>query len=97
MALTHEEITAIKKEVIAECKNLFVQIDDCNEKQTEVNRKFANDDKRIDRIMYLQEEGNKKLDKNNKKLDKNNWLAITILGVIITTVVTMILKSNGVF
>lgn len=90
MALTHEEITAIKKEVIAECKNIFVQIDDCNEKQTEVNRKFANDDKRIDRIMYLQEAG-------NKKLDKNNWLTITILGIIITTVVTMILKSNGVF
>lgn len=90
MALTHEEITAIKKEVIAECKNLFVQIDDCNEKQTEVNKKFANDDKRIDRIMYLQEAG-------NKKLDKNNWLTITILGVIITTVVAMILKSNGVF
>lgn len=90
MALTHEEITAIKKEVIAECKNLFVQIDDCNEKQTEVNRKFANDDKRIDRIMYLQEAG-------NKKLDKNNWLTITILGVILTTVVAMILKSNGVF
>lgn len=90
MALTHEEITAIKKEVIAECKNIFVQIEDCNEKQTEVNRKFANDDKRIDRIMYLQETG-------NKKLDKNNWLTITILGVIITTVVAMILKSNGVF
>lgn len=90
MALTHEEITAIKKEVIAECKNIFVQIDDCNEKQTEVNRKFANDDKRIDRIMYLQEAG-------NKKLDKNNWLTITILGVILTTVVAMILKSNGVF
>ena len=90
MALTHEEITAIKKEVIAECKNLFVQIDDCNEKQTEVNRKFANDDKRIDRIMYLQED-------TNSKLTKNNWLTITILGVIITTVVAMILKSNGVF
>ena len=90
MALTHEEITDIKKEVIAECKNLFVQIDDCNEKQTEVNRKFANDDKRIDRIMYLQEAG-------NKKLDKNNWLTITILGIIITSVLTMILKLNGVF
>ena len=90
MALTHEEITAIKKEVIAECKNIFVQIDDCNEKQTEVNKKLANDDKIIDRIMYLQEEG-------NKKLDKNNWLTITILGVIITAVVAMILKSNGVF
>jgi hypothetical protein len=90
VALTHEEITAIKKEVIAECKNLFVQIDDCNEKQTEVNRKFANDDKRIDRIMYLQED-------TNNKLTKNNWLTITILGIIITSVLTMILKSNGVF
>lgn len=90
MALTHEEITAIKKEVIAECKNIFVQVDDCNEKQTEVNRKFANDDKRIDRIMYLQED-------TNSKLTKNNWLTITILGIIITSVITMILKSNGVF
>lgn len=90
MALTHEEITEIEKEIIDKCKTMFVQIDSCNEKQTEVNRKFANDDKRIDRIMYLQEAG-------NKKLDKNNWLTITILGVIITTVIAMILKSNGVF
>ena len=90
MALTHEEITAIKKEVIAECKNIFVQIDDCNEKQTEVNRKFANDDKRIDRILLLQEN-------NTKSLQKNNWLTTAILTVIIGIVVTMILKSIGVF
>lgn len=90
MALTHEEITAIEKEIIDKCKNIFVQIDDCTDKQNEVNRRFANDDKRIDRIMYLQED-------TNSKLTKNNWLTITILGVIITTVVTMILKSNGVF
>ena len=90
MALTHEEITAIEKEIIDKCKSMFVQIDDCNTTQAEVNKKFANDDKRIDRIMYLQED-------TNSKLTKNNWLTITILGVIITTVVTMILKSNGVF
>lgn len=48
MALTHEEITAIKNEVIAECKNIFVQIDDCIDKQQSINNKFANDDKRID-------------------------------------------------
>jgi hypothetical protein len=90
MALTHEEITAIKKEVIAECKNIFVQIDDCNDKQTKVNEKFANDDKRIDRIMYLQED-------TNTKLTKNNWLTTAILSVIIGIVVTMILKSIGVF
>lgn len=90
MALTHEEITAIEKEIIDKCKNIFVQIDDCNTTQAEVNKKFANDDKRIDRIMYLQEDA-------NNKLTKNNWLTITILGIIITSVLTMILKANGVF
>lgn len=90
MALTHEEITAIKNEVIAECKNIFVQIDDCNEKQNKVNEKFANDDKRIDRILLLQENV-------TKSLQKNNWLTTAILSVIIGLVVTMILKSIGVF
>ena len=90
MALTHEEITTIKKEVIAECKNIFVQIDDCNTTQAEINKKFANDDKRIDRIMYLQED-------TNNKLTKNNWLTTAILTVIIGIVITMILKSIGVF
>lgn len=90
MALTHEEITAIKNEVIAECKNIFVQIDDCNDKQNKVNEKFANDDKRIDRILLLQET-------TTKSLQKNNWLTTAILSVIIGIVVTMILKSIGVF
>lgn len=90
MALTHDEITAIKKEVIAECKNIFVQIDDCNDKQTKVNEKFANDDKRIDRMLILQEN-------TTKSLQKNNWLTTAILSVIIGIVVTMILKSIGVF
>ena len=48
MALTHEEITAIEKEIIDKCKNIFVQIDDCNDNQKSVNDKFAKDDKRID-------------------------------------------------
>lgn len=90
MALTHEEITAIKKEVIAECKNIFVQIDDCNTVQAENQKKFANDDKRIDRILLLQEN-------TTKSLQKNNWLTTAILSVIIGIVVTMILKSIGVF
>lgn len=90
MALTHEEITAIKNEVIAECKNIFVQIDDCTDKQNKVNEKFANDDKRIDRILLLQES-------TTKSLQKNNWLTTAILSVIIGVVVTMILKSIGVF
>lgn len=90
MALTHEEITAIKKEVINECKNIFVQIDDCNTVQTENQKRFANDDKRIDRILLLQEN-------STKSLQKNNWLTTAILSVIIGIVITMILKSIGVF
>lgn len=90
MALTHDEITAIKNEVIEECKNIFVQIDDCNTVQAENQKKFANDDKRIDRILLLQEN-------NAKSLQKNNWLTTAILSVIIGIVVTMILKSIGVF
>lgn len=90
MAITHEEITAIKKEVIAECKNIFVQIDNCNTVQSENNKRFANDDKRIDRILLLQEN-------TTKSLQKNNWLTTAILGVIISAVIGMILKSIGVF
>lgn len=90
MAMTHEEVTAIKTEIIAECKNIFVQIDDCNTAQAENQKKFANDDKRIDRILLLQEN-------NAKALQKNNWLTTAILSVIIGMVVTMILNSIGVF
>lgn len=86
MPITHEDITELKKVF----DDRYVLQSDCNETQEGINKKFANDDKRIDRIMYLQEE-------TNSKLTKNNWLTITILGVILTAVVTAILKSNGVF
>ena len=86
MALTHEDMQEIKKIL----DDRYVQITDCDTTQSEMNKKFANDDKRIDRIMYLQED-------TNNKLTKNNWLTITILGIIITSVLTMILKANGVF
>ena len=86
MALTHEDMQEIKKIL----DDRYVQIVDCDTTQNEMNKKFANDDKRIDRIMYLQED-------TNSKLTKNNWLTITILGVILTAVLGMILKANGVF
>jgi hypothetical protein len=94
MALTHEEITAIKKEVINECKKIFVQIDDCNEKQKEVNNKFANDHEQIALILAEQ----KAMRTETKSgLKFNNWLTTAILSVIIGIVVTMILKNIGVF
>ena len=86
MAISHEDMQEIKKIL----DDRYVQIVDCDTTQNEMNKKFANDDKRIDRIMYLQED-------TNSKLTKNNWLTITILGVILTAVLGMILKANGVF
>ena len=87
MALTHEEITAIEKEIIDKCKNIFVQIDDCNEKQTEVNKKFANDDKRIDLILLEQ----KQMRQETKSgLKFNNWLTTAVLGCIITGIVAFL-------
>ena len=86
MEITHEDMQEIKKIL----DDRYVQITDCDTTQSEMNKKFATDDKRIDRIMYLQED-------TNNKLAKNNWLTITILVIIITSVLTMILKANGVF
>ena len=86
MALTHEDMQEIKKIL----DDRYVQIVDCDSKQNDINKKFANDDKRIDRILLLQEN-------NAKALQKNNWLTTAILSVIIGIVVTMILKSIGVF
>lgn len=86
MAITHEDMQEIKKVL----DDRYVLQSDCDATQQSMNSKFANDDKRIDRIMYLQED-------TNNKLTKNNWLTITILGVILTAVVTAILKANGVF
>lgn len=86
MAITHEDMQEIKKVL----DDRYVLQSECDAKQQSINSKLANDDKRIDRIMYLQED-------TNNKLTKNNWLTITILGVILTAVVTAILKANGVF
>lgn len=50
MALEHSEVQALKKEILEEADERYVRVDDCTEKQTEISRKFANDDKRIDRL-----------------------------------------------
>ena len=86
MAITHEDMQEIKKIL----DDRYVQIVDCDSVQEKFNEKFAKDYIRLERIELLQEVG-------NKKLDKNNWLTAAILTVIIGIVVTMILKSIGVF
>lgn len=84
MAITHEDMQEIKKIL----DDRYVQIVDCDNKQTDINKKFAKDDKRLDRIELLQEEG-------NKKIDKNNWLTTTILGIIIAGVIGYIFLNFG--
>ena len=49
--MEHHEIQAIKKEILEEADERYVHIGDCNDKQEAVNKKFANDDKRIDKLI----------------------------------------------
>ena len=51
MQLTHEEINAIKRECREEFDERYVKVESCNDKQEAVNKKFANDDKRIDKLI----------------------------------------------
>jgi hypothetical protein len=84
MALTHEDMQEIKKIL----DDRYVQIVDCDNKQTDINKKFANDDKRIDLILHKQEIG-------NNAIKKNNWLTTTILGIIIAGVIGYIFLNFG--
>lgn len=59
MALEHSEIQAIKKEFFEEADERYVKIESCSEKQEAVNKKFANDDKRIDKLIDRMEIWNK--------------------------------------
>ena len=84
MAITHEDMQEIKKIL----DDRYVQIVDCDSKQNDINKKFANDDKRIDLILHKQEVG-------NNAIKKNNWLTATILGIIIAGVIGYIFLNFG--
>ena len=84
MAITHEDMQEIKKIL----DDRYVQIVDCDSKQNDINKKFANDDKRIDLILHKQEIG-------NNAIKKNNWLPTTILGIIIAGVIGYIFLNFG--
>ena len=45
--LTHDDFNEIKKEL----DDRYVLQSDCNDKQEAVNKKLANDDKRIDKLL----------------------------------------------
>ena len=80
MAITHEDIQELKRVF----DDRYVLQSDCNEKQEQVNKKFANDDKRIDLILVEQ----KQLRQETKSgLKFNNWLTAAVLGAIIAAVI----------
>lgn len=82
MTLEHSEVQAIKKEILEEADERYVKIESCTEKQEAVNRKFANDDKRIDRLIDRMEIWNKLF-----------WIiASSSIGALVMSVLELILK-----
>lgn len=78
MAITHEDMKEIKKEL----DERYVQQVDCDDIQRETNKKFANDDKRIDLLSHRMNVWNKLL-----------WtIASTSIGALVTSVLQLILK-----
>ena len=73
MAITHEDIQELKKVF----DDRYVQISDCDSVQQNFNKKFANDDKRIDLLISQQK--------------INNWLTLAIAGGIISLVIKVFL------
>lgn len=82
MALEHGEIQALKAEFFDEADERYVKIESCTEKQEAVNKKFANDDKRIDKLIDRMEIWNKLF-----------WvIASSSIGALIVSLAELILK-----
>lgn len=73
MAITHEDIQELKKVF----DDRYVQIADCDNVQEKFNKKFANDDKRIEILIRQQ--------------NINNWLTGAIASGIIALLIKVFL------
>lgn len=70
----------------------YVLQSDCNEVQAKVEKKFANDDKRIDLMAY----DIKQMRTETKSgLKFNNWLTTAVLGCIIVGIVSFLYFNFG--
>lgn len=76
MAVTHEDIQELKKVF----DDRYVLQSDCNDKQEQITKKLATDDKRIDLLILKVEQSR---EENKKGLKFNNWLSMAILGALI--------------
>ena len=82
MPLEHSEYQAIKKEILEEADERYVHVGDCTDKQESINKKFANDDKRIDKLID-------RMDLWNKLL----WaIASASIGALVVSFLELILK-----
>lgn len=78
MAIEHEDIQELKKVF----DDRYVLQSDCDETQAKINKKFANDDKRIEMLTHRMEVWNKLL-----------WtIATTSVGALGTSLLQLILK-----
>ena len=86
--ITHDDIQELKKVF----DDRYVLQTDCNDIQASNDKKFANDDKRIDLILQEQ----KQMRAETKSgLKFNNWLTTAVLGVIIAGIVTFLYFNFG--
>ena len=82
VALDHSEIRELKKEFFEEADERYVKIESCAEKQEAVNNKFANDDKRIDKLIDRMEAWNKLF-----------WvIASSSIGALVMSVLELVIK-----
>lgn len=82
MAIDYEERKSIKEEILEITDERYVHINDCNDKQESVNKKFANDDKRIDKLID-------RMDLWNKLL----WaIASSSIGALVIAFLELIIK-----
>lgn len=76
--VTREDLDIIKEEL----DERYVKQRDCEEKQEQVNKKFANDDKRIDKLIDRMEIWNKLF-----------WIiASSSIGALVMSILELILK-----
>lgn len=80
MAVSHDDVMELKKVF----DDRYVMQEICNERQENINKKLANDDKRIDILILEQKQ-------NNKQQKINNWLTTAIAAGIISLVIKVFL------
>lgn len=82
MPLDYQEKKELKEEILEIADERYVHIGSCTEKQEAVNKKLANDDKRIDKL----------IDRMNL-WDKLLWaIATSSIGALVLAFLELILK-----